>query len=130
MRFLRNYQRIGGKAVNTKLFIVERDALGQFTLPDGRKVDTHDAPIGAMWRCECHDKRGWMIRMPGEDTWPDGHVFPNRWCTLTGDESDRRWDVSGEAPNITVSPSIHINPGEGPTRGEWHGHIVNGEIGP
>jgi hypothetical protein len=114
--------------VGTKLFIVSRDADGFFTLPDGRKVDTHDVPVGAMWRCTCHDERGWLIRIPGEDTWPDGHVFNNLWCTLLGDEQDRRWDVSGEAPMITVSPSIHRNPGGGAARGEWHGHIIAGEI--
>lgn len=114
--------------MNTKLFIVSRDEAGLFTLDDGSKVDTHDAPAGAMWKCQCHGERGWMIRMPGNDTWPNGHVWPLTWCTLLGDEQDRKWAVSGEAPNLTVTPSIHINPGNGPVRGEWHGFITNGEI--
>jgi len=34
-----------------------------------------------------------------------------------------RWNVSGDAPKLTVTPSIQIM-GEG----GWHGFITNGEI--
>lgn len=113
---------------NVKLFIVSRDENGLFTLPDGSKVSTSDAPVGAMWRCECHEGQGWLIRIPGEHVWADGHRFANLWCTLSRNmDQQLLWDVQGEAPNITVSPSIHASPGDGPPR-EWHGHIVNGEI--
>lgn len=82
-----------------------------------------------MWRCDCHGELGWLIRLPGEDRWPDGHVFANIWCTLLGKESGKGWEVTGDAPAITVSPSIHIRPGRG-APGEWHGFIRNGEVTP
>ena len=31
------------------------------------------------------------------------------------------WDVSGEPPNCTVSPSINV-------KGNWHGFLTNGEL--
>jgi len=48
----------------TQLFIVQRDADRLFTLPGGEKVDTLDLPPGAMWKCDCHGERGWLIVLP------------------------------------------------------------------
>lgn len=104
----------------TPLFIVKRDSDGLFPLPDGSRVETRDLPVGAMWPCDCHGERGWLIRLPSQA--PPDH-FARTWCTLLGDEQNRRWDVTGEAPNITVSPSINCL-----ERGGWHGHIQNGVI--
>jgi hypothetical protein len=109
--------------VPTALFIIEQEKQGHssiFTLPDGRKVSAHEVPTGAMWRCRCHDGRGWEIALPHRDPDPEWSRF---WCTLLGDEQNRRWDVSGEAPNITVSPSINCV-----ELGGWHGFIQNGAI--
>jgi hypothetical protein len=106
----------------TPLFIVTRDAEGLFTLPDGQRVKTHDLPVGAMWRCDCHGEQGWLIALPGGRTFGEHH-FANRWCTLAEVPVAGRWNVSGEPPNLTVTPSIHIM-GEG----GWHGFITNGEI--
>jgi len=73
-----------------------------------------------MWRCDCHGERGWLIVLPHRNPDPEWNRL---WCTLTGDEQNRRWDVTGEAPDITVSPSINcLEPGG------WHGFIQNGEI--
>jgi hypothetical protein len=35
------------------------------------------------------------------------------------------WTVAGEAPNITVSPSINSSPG---TKDGYHGFLVNGQL--
>lgn len=121
--------------MNPQLFVLTRDEQGLLQPGD---FETADVPVGGMWRCECHGQRGWMIRIPGSDTWPDGHVWPNRWCTLdgTGPYENGGWEVSGEAPALTVRPSIFRiardpAPGETSTpaeRGEWHGYITNGEL--
>lgn len=108
--------------MSTKLFIVTRDADGHFPLPDGSKVGTGDLPVGAMWRCDCHGEKGWLIRLPGGRDF-SGHHFGNIWCTLDEVPSSGRWNVSGEAPMITVTPSIHVLGDNG-----WHGFITNGEI--
>jgi len=110
------------------LFIVTRDDEGLLVLPDGERCDTKDVPIGAMWRCECHKQQGWLIRVPGEARWPDGHRWPNTFCTLLGTDQGKGWDVSGEAPALTVTPSIWISPNQGPEAGEWHGFIRDGVI--
>jgi hypothetical protein len=120
VRFLRNYQRISNEAVSTKLFIVERDKDSLFTLPDGRKVKTFEVPPGGMWRCDCHGEKGWLISLPSRNPDPEWNRL---WCTLDGAGDGKGWTVTGEAPNLTVSPSINcLEPGG------WHGHIVNGEI--
>lgn len=103
-----------------KLFIVNRDAEGMFTLPDGSKSDTHGLPFGAMWRCTCHGEKGWLISLPHKS---QDASWARLWCTLQGTEEGRGWTVIGEAPNITVTPSINCM-----ETGGWHGFIVNGEI--
>jgi hypothetical protein len=81
--------------------------------------------VGDMWRTPENDhkladgtmRECWFIRLPGQ--W-------NFWYTTanpTGQDGWNGWDVQGEAPNITVNPSINI-PGE---QG-WHGWIRNGEL--
>lgn len=40
---------------------------------------------------------------------------------------DHEWDVVGEWPNVTLSPSIGIARGAGPNGGfHWHGYLENG----
>ncbi|MCL5265196.1 MAG: DUF6527 family protein [Chloroflexi bacterium] len=41
--------------------------------------------------------------------------------SATSDGNGKGWEVSGEAPNINVSPSVHIV-------NRWHGWLKNGEI--
>ena len=56
-------------------------------------------------------------------------MLPNRtvwhtWEHVAG--TGNRWNVTGEAPNLTVSPSIwDQTPGS-----EWHGWIRNGVLEP
>jgi hypothetical protein len=85
---------------------------------------------GAMWRWPDLDRDGreaWVI------------VLPNRagiwWTTYVADDSNidgsttgRMWEVTGEPPNITVTPSINAGDGAGP--GNWHGHINDGVMTP
>lgn len=98
----------------TDLFIVKRNKRGRFALPGTRKTVTMwDLPPGAMWRCTCHGEKGWLIQLP------DG----NPWCTLLGSEQGKGWEVTGEAPKLTVRPSIdHVR------SGGWHGTITNGQM--
>jgi hypothetical protein len=81
------------------------------------------ASPGDMWPCKYSDHRiegrgpCWIVRMPG-----------NAWVWHTNGESTSEgeglWTVTGEAPNITVHPSINIGPEI------WHGWIKNGEMTP
>lgn len=86
---------------------------------------TYKDDPGAMWRWPDLDRDGrdaWVIVLPNHaGIW---------WTTYYADGTDppRMWDVTGEPPNITVSPSI--NAGDGPGDGKWHGHIVNGVMTP
>lgn len=83
-----------------------------------------DSAVGDMWRTPEHDLGGreaWAIHLPdnpsgGSDEWP------NVFVTTLG-YPDKMWDVSGQAPNITISPSIFCDAPTG-----WHGFVRNGEI--
>ena len=78
---------------------------------------------GAMWRNPDLDPDGreaWVIVLPNKaGVW---------WTTELAKGTERMWDVTGEPPNITVSPSI--NAGDGPGPGNWHGWIKDGEMTP
>lgn len=65
---------------------------------------------GNMWR----DDECWVVVLPNGDLWYSG--IP------ASDGS--YWTVTGEAPNITVTPSIDDRDPENP----WHGWIRNGEL--
>jgi hypothetical protein len=68
---------------------------------------------GDMWPDEALGE--WTVMLPNRTVW-------STWYHAAG--SGKRWDVSGEAPNLTVSPSIwDQTPGD-----EWHGWIRNGEL--
>ena len=44
-------------------------------------------------------------------------------------DGNPKWDVSGEWPKVTLSPSIGIKydgAGNGPTLYHWHGYLENG----
>ena len=102
------------------LFIIERGEDKLFTLPGGEKVETHDLPPGAMFKCFCHEGEGWLISLPHQN--PD-RKWGRLWCTLQQAGDGQQWQVSGEAPNLTVNPSINCT-----EPGGWHGHIQNGVI--
>lgn len=78
---------------------------------------------GDMWPCrwDTHIIEGrapcWVIRLPDK-----------AWVWHTNSESSNEgeglWVVTGEPPNITVTPSINIGPEI------WHGWITAGEMLP
>lgn len=95
---------------------VYRDDSGrEFHLGNSAVVDQDDAnvppaPIGAMWDCDwfhgCHESSGMRY-----DRNPDGMVLCVRtphgdWLIDGPSGSGGKWERTGVAPNITVTPSI------------------------
>lgn len=74
-------------------------------------------PVGACIRIP------WADQYYGPDSWkiilPDG----GEWITTQEATGGGKWTVTGEIPNITVSPSIWHNAPHG-----WHGHIQGGQL--
>ena len=70
-----------------------------------------DVPGAMWWGVDGDGKRIWMVALPG------GAVFTSEHIATDGG----RWAVSGEPPNITVSPSINVE-------GIYHGFIRDGVI--
>jgi hypothetical protein len=76
-----------------------------------------------MWKCDCHGEKGWLISLPHQVQPNETEKWNRLWCTLQTAGDGQLWSVTGEAPNLTVSPSINcLEPGG------WHGHIQNGEL--
>lgn len=51
------------------------------------------------------------------------------WFRGKGPINADAWDVTGEWPNVTLSPSIGVKydgAGNGPTHYHWHGYLENG----
>ncbi len=56
---------------------------------------------------------------------PNGYALCVDTCFWNGDALDperRGWTVTGEPPNLTMSPSVNIV-------GSYHGFVTNGVIG-
>ncbi len=71
---------------------------------------------GDMWRDDWRpdSEPGWAIVLPNLTVW-------HTWQPAS---DGTHWTVTGEAPALTVSPSIFDHsPGR-----EWHGWITNGEL--
>lgn len=70
---------------------------------------------GDMWRAP-----EWDFAEDGVECWaivmPHGSVF-----YTTDKDRGELWNVTGEPPEITVTPSIN-------DPGRWHGFITNGEL--
>lgn len=95
---------------------------------------------GMMWRYEAGEADGivcWWVELPNEKPVEPG--LPSHISWRTTDRASKppheRWDVTGEAPNLTVSPSIdvecwRVGPDGKPYRdgSHWHGHIINGRL--
>jgi Family of unknown function (DUF6527) len=71
------------------------------------------AAIGAMWRTPGMDIPD---RPPAYDI-----VLPNNAGIWNTNERGNFWMISGEAPKITVEPSINAEP-------NWHGFIRDGRM--
>ena len=94
-------------------------------------------PVGAMWpdgdwlerysggkpflSPEYH--RDWAAKRPPlVVVLPDGNDFCIDSVTISdGVLGDHGWQVTGEAPSVTLSPSINV-------KGSYHGYIQNGVI--
>src|SRR5687767_4658651 len=93
-----------------------------YTLPDGREVNFDDLPVGAMWHTDLYPedpgsgnfyrrKNSICVVLPGKTIWymnfpgTNGHV----------------WDVRGEIPDVTASPSINFV-------GLYHGYVRDGVV--
>lgn len=74
---------------------------------------------GSMWREPELDGDGrvsWAVVLPNGRVW--------RTTDLASDPPHEPWDVTGEAPALTVMPSIN----DTSPRGGWHGWIADGEL--
>lgn len=94
-----------------------------------------DREPGMMWRYEPGDVPGrecWWIVLPN----PRGDGARVSWRTTqtASKPPHEMWDVTGEPPLITVSPSIDVEywqviDGQSVREGSyWHGHISDGEL--
>lgn len=80
------------------------------------------AEPGDMWPCAWENHRAeyrspcWVIRLPGR-AW----VWHTNARPSSGGDF---WTVTGEPPQITVTPSINVGPDI------WHGFITDGVLSP
>jgi hypothetical protein len=80
----------------------------------GRRLEPGD-----MWHDHDHDAAHaacWAVVLPNREIWYSCQPFG-------GDPARGYWAMTGEAPNLTVHPSIND---QGPH--PWHGWIRNGEL--
>ncbi len=96
-----------------------------FCLPDGTEFLARGgfttAPAGTIVRASWYDDRNdhpdrvepWLIVLPDGGT----------WITCTKATDGQYWQVTGTAPDLTVTPSIFHRPPSG-----WHGWIRNGNL--
>jgi hypothetical protein len=89
-----------------------------FTLPDGREVGFDELPPGAMWHSDQQPRESYLagadsiqVKLPG----------PTIWSMNRPGTNGCKWDVSGEIPNVTASPSINFV-------GLYHGWVQNGVV--
>lgn len=93
-----------------------------------------------MWRNPAGDEDGresWWIVLPNSpDVGTPGHPGEISWCTTdrASNPPHQMWDVSGDAPNLTVNPSIDVlrfvvRDGQSVREGSyWHGFIRDGQL--
>lgn len=85
-------------------------------VPDTSRTIGGDAEPGDMWRAP------WMD-IEGREAW--AIVLPNRTVWYTTQRAHGvLWEISGEPPSITVTPSIWD---QDPENG-WHGWIRDGRL--
>ena len=119
------------KCGNCNYEFVPEDKWQLFRVPIYRRSDTNQEyvhhvnpnfgqiPVGAMWRLTWLEKdqygcgpdgQSWAVMTPGGE-----------WCMDCPSSDGGYWTRTGEAPNFTVTPSIHV-----PER--YHGWLRNGEL--
>lgn len=102
--------------------------------------DEADLEPGMMWRYPQGDEAGrecWWIVLPN---WkPAEPGLPDRISWRTTDRASaaphEMWDVTGVAPNLTVTPSIDVecwrvglDQQSYRDGSHWHGFLTNGEL--
>jgi hypothetical protein len=106
------------------------------------KFPAEERVPGMMWRYppgDLPDRECWWIVLP--NTKPTGPGYPSQisWRTTDRDTKPPHslWSVSGEAPNLTVRPSIDVEcwirgpDGKSVRDGShWHGWITDGQLSP
>lgn len=95
---------------------------------------------GDCWRYESGDEDGiecwWIVLPPSPDQGTPGHPGELSWRTTdrASDPPHEMWVVSGEPPNLTVTPSIDVlrfvmRDGQSVREGSyWHGFITGGKL--
>lgn len=117
---------------------VAANTYGLFLGPNEGQV----ALPGALWKVR-HVAHGGPAHVPGEyhsnhspKHYRGDKPTEDHWLVLTpagafcchcAASDGELWTVTGEAPHLTVTPSIHLSPGSGPPH-EWHGWLTNGEL--
>lgn len=88
-----------------RCIVVNRTEDGAFFHVPGRDTPVRkaDLPPGAMWEDEGSDRKGpdgkaWAVKLP------DGFV----WLIDRQASDGTLWTRNGEAPDLTVRPSIHV----------------------
>ena len=92
--------------------MVFKDKFGQFADRAGRRWKNEvNLPVGAMWICEESKTLG--VKLPGI-------CGLNRFAPNL-EYNKHRWRVTGDPPNLTVTPSIN-------SVGEYHGYLTDGVL--
>jgi hypothetical protein len=121
--FMLTYVRLGTLGIYTDESGREFH-LGNIPSVDQDGTTVQPAPVGAMWDCDwfagCHESSGLKY-----DRHPDGMVLCVRcpdgdWLIDGPSQGGGRWERTGEAPNITVTPSI-LQP-------RYHGWLRDGYL--
>lgn len=90
----------------------------------GNVADASNAPGWADYLSPEY-KRDWQGKRP-----PIWVCLPNGdWFCVDAhqyQDPDHGWTVTGQAPAITVTPSIHVKNDDDSTR--WHGFLTNGVL--
>lgn len=91
--------------------------------------NVEDREPGMMWPYQ----GGWWIILPNHpDIGTPGHPYELSWRTTDKASDGQEWQVTGTAPNLTVSPSIDVlRFVDGERKGSyWHGWITDGVMEP
>lgn len=89
--------------------------------PDGKLYRLRELPPGAVWRASWMEDNAKTYGNARGEVWAVQMPCMIEFIIYAKGEDGRGWDVRGELPGITVSPSIH-------QIGEYHGYIQDGVI--
>lgn len=128
-----------------KIFMVKQVEGFLWELPDGRQVGFNDLPVGAMYEevigprisglsehyrnSVAATRKPLVVKLPTNpyDNAADADIGGVLFWVDQGFSDGSGWQVSGEAPNLTLSPSVNMIGGNH-RQGSYHGWIKNGVI--